>query len=632
MKKALFISALIVCLTAGVAFGELRGDGKSIISGGVIKSATITSPDIDGGTIDGTTIGANAAAAGSFTTLNSEDLTASGNIQSGSDGTDGQITIFSEQGGTDYSVVLQPHASMTATTTYNLPADDGDEGQVLYTDGSGNLSWVHVDYLGYYGVSWNESTDNYSRTGTLAGVAAGSSPGDNYLPIQAAMKRVVINTSGVVQYYLDPDDSYNRDGVSPSVSGTDDAGAASKLSDTGVFTAAESAYKGRYVHNTTDDTYALITAKDDDDTLSIDADIMDNGETFEVCTAVLNGDDGQVMVEIPKFYYRYAYSSNTHTWDIAWLPISTTGGEFVLHPAFVKNGQEVDYRYIGAFEGVGYDNGTSAYWQASGAAAATAWPGGTAIDTANDKLGSVAGYTPITYETRAEFRAIAGNVGTGWRIADEALWSAVQLLYLVEYADFYSQSMIGTGNTSYSAWNYGECIAKNGMSLPDGNGTNASNTAEDAIDTGGSYTNGDEVSEYMTYRGIENLYGATWEWVDGINVNDDVPYISNDDSHFADDTSTDYWRVEDTGGSGITLGGSDGYQQTLEQTRYGFLPASVGGASNTYVTDYYWQSSGWRVVARGGYAYDGARAGVFCVSAARTASDDDSNVGGRLAY
>ena len=62
-------------------------------------------------------------------------------LQVGDDGTDGQLTIYSEQGETDYSVVFQPNAAMTQNTTYTLPADDGNAGQILTTNASGGLSW-----------------------------------------------------------------------------------------------------------------------------------------------------------------------------------------------------------------------------------------------------------------------------------------------------------------------------------------------------------------------------------------------------------------------------------------------------------------------------------------------------------
>ncbi len=76
-----------------------------------------------------------------FQVDSSGNLSTSGTIQTGRNGTDGQFTIYSEQGATDYSVVLNPHATMTQTTTYTLPANDGDASQVLTTDGAGALSW-----------------------------------------------------------------------------------------------------------------------------------------------------------------------------------------------------------------------------------------------------------------------------------------------------------------------------------------------------------------------------------------------------------------------------------------------------------------------------------------------------------
>jgi hypothetical protein len=49
----------------------------------------------------------------------------------------------------------------------------------------------------------------------------------------------------------------------------------------------------------------MITAKDDNDTLSLSVDIFVSGEGYEIQTAILDGSGGQVMVEVPKFYSRY---------------------------------------------------------------------------------------------------------------------------------------------------------------------------------------------------------------------------------------------------------------------------------------------------------------------------------------
>jgi len=444
----------------------------------------------------------------------------------------------------------------------------------------------------WYGISWNESADTYIRTGALTRVATGSSPGNALLPIQAAMRRCVINNNGVVQYYLDPSNSALKVG----------GGA-----------------------------------------------------------AVLTGADGQVMVEIPAFYYRYAYSGTTHTWEISQVPLAG----FSLHPAFIKNNAFMPYRYIGAYESVLYDTSASIYTNGiyqtavscvfanadssltiasrtgvfskltvgdkivvSGTAAnngtktvaslvsatkitiAEAVTDGTDAATVietekdftattGDVLSSVSGKAPINRGTRANFRAAALNRGTGWRQQDYDLISAIQLLYLVEYASFYSQSVIGAGLTdwvsaTWSGYNYYNPINNTGLSNAKGNTTfNLSNG------TG-------VVGSYMTYRGIENWYGHLWKWVDGININANVPYVTNTQP-FVDDTSTNYTAL------GVTLINANDWQNTLHKQDRGFLPASVGASSSTKITDYYYQSTGWRVAELGGGADLSDSAGAFCL-------------------
>ena len=334
-----------------------------------------------------------------------------------------------------------------------------------------------------------------------------------------------------------------------------------------------------------------------------------NGEA-----ANLDGSDGQVMVEIPKFYYSYQYINTKHVWKISLS--SFPGGQ--VHPAFIKNGVEVDYRYIGAYEGIAYDASEVDYIDPSSpGTAATNWSGG-AIDTVNDKLGSVSGKYPITNETRAEFRAISANRGTGWRQLDFYLASAVQLLYLVEYQTFYSQSAIGMGRTELSGgtWTNGSYIGMTGKSNSIGNGT---------FSVGG---NTDDA--YMTYRGIENFFGNVWKFVDGFNINERKPYLSNTDTQFADNTATNYTDLFTA--FGITMGDTNGYVKTLEQTGYGFLPASVGGGAATYITDYYYQSTDWRVALLGGYAASGSLAGFFYWNLHDDSSLAHVGVAGRLCF
>ncbi|KKK77816.1 hypothetical protein LCGC14_2849790, partial [marine sediment metagenome] len=220
----------------------------------------------------------------------------------------------------------------------------------------------------------------------------------------------------------------------------------------------------------------------------------------------LDGSDGQVMVEIPKFYYKYAYNANIHTWEISLTQLD----DYILHPAFLKNNVEVDYRYIGAYEGVGYDYSVSDYIDHANVAA-TGWSG-TTIDTSNDILSSVNNKNPITDHTRSEFRLIAANRGTGWRQLDFYLLSAIQLLYLIEYAHFNSQNSIGPGRVGLSngTWVNGSYISEGGLSNSDGNRSNSVSYSGDADNAEAEFV-------YMTYRGIENFFGNIWKWVDGIN-------------------------------------------------------------------------------------------------------------------
>ena len=317
--------------------------------------------------------------------------------------------------------------------------------------------------------------------------------------------------------------------------------------------------------------------------------------------ANLSGADGQIMVQIPKFYFNHSYTGTTHKWNIS--RFDQTG--FQVHYAFIKNGAEVDYRYIGAYEGSMWDATTSAMVPSDSIA--------TNMYALGDKLCSVSGEYPKVNEKRSEFRSMAARRGAGWRQQDYDLISAIQLLYLIEYADFDSQTMIGMGRTKISVsctWTADSCIGQCGKSNADGDGTNS-----DASNSNNAY---------MTYRGIENFYGNVWNWVDGININNNIPYVSNNDIDFSDDTTINYTNLN------VTLPSSNGYQGTLEQIDRGFLPTSIGGTE--YIGDYYWQNAGWRVVALGGRATLQEYVGAFSWYAPYGTSDTDTDMGGRLAY
>ena len=311
-------------------------------------------------------------------------------------------------------------------------------------------------------------------------------------------------------------------------------------------------------------------------------------------TADLTGAGGQVMVEIPKFYYKHSMSGNVHSWEISEMPLSG----YAVHPAFLKNGVEVDHRYFGAYE----------------------------ASSASSTMGSASGTTPAASKTRTTFRTEASARGTGWRQVEYYLHSAIQLLYLVEYQDFNSQEMIGEGRTTLSggSWDTSSYIGISGKSNADGNGTNSN----DSSTLGGD--------AYMTYRGIENWYGNMWEMRDGWTVNDVsssqlIMYATNNDADFADTGSTNMTVIYDD----TSPHASGGYISGLADISNGFIGNAMSGASNTYVGDYYWQyagGSGWSLPVVGATASGGSPAGAFALAVNSASSSSSADGSSRLAF
>ena len=327
--------------------------------------------------------------------------------------------------------------------------------------------------------------------------------------------------------------------------------------------------------------------------------------------AVLTGADGQVMVEIPKFYIKKEKKGTIYTWTISDLELPG----FSLHPAFLKDNTVVDNRYYGAYDACLYDVSASQYISGLNLDDATSL-----IDINADILSSVAGVYPIVGLTRAECRILAARRGAGWRQADFWLVSAIQMLYLLEFRNFNSQQFLGAGNTngSYLASSSNQTDSPHTIAgasnLLGNNSTNIYSGAGVSAKPGTSF---------MSYRGIENFFGNCWNWVDGFNINSSVVYVNNTTSQFSDDTATNYTNIG-------TIANASGYPNSILNINNAILPATVGGSSSTYFTDYFWIATGWRVAMFGGAAL-GASAGAFCWDCDNASSPRDRSIGARLA-
>lgn len=333
--------------------------------------------------------------------------------------------------------------------------------------------------------------------------------------------------------------------------------------------------------------------------------------------AVLDGTDGYVMVEVPKFYFRQVFAGTLRKWYVRTAPASG----YTLHPAFLKNGVEVDHRYIGAYDACLWDDSASAYVSGTNLNDMTG-----NIDLAADKLASVSGVYPLVGVTRAQCRTLAANNGTGWRQVDFWLISAIQMLYLVEYGDFNSQANLGAGNTngSYLAGSADQNDSPHTIA-------GASNAWGNASTDGTQPSAGAKPgTAYMSYRGIENFFGNCWTWVDGLNISSGAQgdwHASNDDTNFADNTTTNYEFL-------VNSMPSDGYATDIADVSGAFIPSSTGGSSSTFLSDYFYDDNGNtnRVPLFGGSAGLGADAGAFCWALSNWSGSADRYIGARVAF
>ena len=343
----------------------------------------------------------------------------------------------------------------------------------------------------------------------------------------------------------------------------------------------------------------------DDGTVNYWLDPNNSTKKADGTDAVLDGTDGQMMSYIPAHWWKYEYSGGKHYWFVS--PTSISGWEYF------PGG------YVGSFEAAMYDS------SAGGIVAAADIT--TSMYASGDKLVSLPNVYPKTNEMRSEYRAAAAERGRGWVQQDNYLYAALARLAIIEYGDLNLQARIGMGRTELSggAWEADSYISACGLSLSDGNGTNS-------VSNGGtSYA-----TDYMTYRGVENLWGHIWKFLDGVNIHNSTAngsrlYLCEDPANYADNTDENYTLAGN-------LAEDDGYGGDFVPTPKGFYPSTVGASSSTKLSDYYYTSfdstpdDGWRVALAGGYALNGGVAGVFDVYSHYVSASDNAYIGARLCF
>lgn len=356
-----------------------------------------------------------------------------------------------------------------------------------------------------------------------------------------------------------------------------------------------------------------------------------------------DGSNGQVMVYQPKFYYlvcpleydRQETGYGYHLRKANYYISETQRAGFKLHPAFYdKNGNEVDYILMSAYEGCIYDTSASAYLKNDEQV----------MDASKDKFSSIAGARPASGVsqnlTRPNIEQLAKNRGEGWHSLGIKTASMEQLLMIVEMGMMNLQTAIGQGVVNLP-WTTGSDTTSSyagatGSTASLGNGTGrATKTTTYEGGKATDYTVDGKTS--ICYRGVENFWGNIWKFAYGINFYCEVgkPFLGYvcKDFNYAESKKTDNYE-----NIGFALPSENGYVSAMGySTKYDwlFLPSEVKGNSSLPVGDYYYQNNTWdgyRIALLGGSWYSGSGAGGFYWRLYDGVGYRSRDVGGRLVY
>ena len=300
----------------------------------------------------------------------------------------------------------------------------------------------------------------------------------------------------------------------------------------------------------------------------------DNFAQFENGTDadIESGDAGDVMIEIPKFYYKIGRNGNYVEVKIA----NALMAGFTDY-AFSYKGESKDKFYIGAY--LGYKD-------------------------SNNKLRSLTGKTVTGNITIGAARTAAQANGAGYEQLSFNKLTALQVLYVVMFKNLNSQAALGQGYTSASNFRDTGATDEKGMTY----GTNTAASADDTV----------------KFLGIEDFYGNLYQWVDGYVSGNNIVLVAdgnfNDtgdgyESH-ARHGSVSYSYIKDVEGDNILA----------------FTPKTGGASTTTYYADYGHIGNSACVPYFGGYFGNGAVAGAFRLCCDCSASYACPSVGARLTF
>ena len=214
---------------------------------------------------------------------------------------------------------------------------------------------------------------------------------------------------------------------------------------------------------------------------------------------------------------------------------------------------------------------------------------------------SMAGKSFQVSQSIVTMRTNAKAKGAGWGLIDWAARSALQYLFIVEFASWNSQVLFNQTSGTQNQTGLTD-------SLPFHTGYNGK----------------------VVYRHVEDLWNGVYEWTDGVNVIGGQVYISTDRENYQSDITEGYTLIS----------GCAGTNYNIQKLKYdasnpwciGLPEYTSGGDYSSYIGDDGNISNGTYVLLCGGYWASSSGRGLFYFRANRSSSNAYSDHGSRLSY
>lgn len=266
-----------------------------------------------------------------------------------------------------------------------------------------------------------------------------------------------------------------------------------------------------------------------------------------------------------------------------------------LHPAFVMDGTEYDYKDIGRFLGVTYSSSMEFYGEEyEGMLRSNAYVAST---TYNPKT------KPSNSSTSASGYTEAASLrGEGYGILSYFDWDLVNKLFLLGFKTFDAKSALGTGEKSSKVSALGSTILQSWM-----------------------YGSATDNTVHVSFLGIEDWWGNVKQWLSNFRVDSTNLYVSHVSlsTGFSPEISdmdvlcanpsiqgypltcraglNDFFIAEDSGGS-VSTGLCD-----RQEFKSGSYYGRVGGWSNNYGSPFYFLTTGTSLMSSDSDSSSGAR-------------------------